>query len=269
MSAYTPSFSKLFNGTIWKILADDAKGILFIESRDGEKRKAVFTAIDLTSKKILWGDQSILDPWWSSLKVAEGGNILIMKFNDPEMPDQRGFTVVDGLTGKLKWGKEDAQVMHTESDGIIVSETADDESKYYKLDWHTGAVLREISMKELFSDFNKKAKQETLVEYPFHFEEENSFFIKIQEYIEIITKHKAVRMIEYLEKGDKVLISYYIYVEDKLTNYILVADEKGALLLHEKLRADLIGIGMDTFFVVKNQLIIVKNNNELQAYVIK
>lgn len=269
MSVYTPSFSKLFTGTIWKILADDEKGLLFIESRDGEKRKAVFTAIDIKSKTPLWIDQAILDPWWSSLKVAQGGNVLIVKFNDPEMPEQRGFAVVDGITGKLKWGREDAQVMHTETDGIIISEASDDESKYFKLDWNTGASLSEISMKELFSNFNKKGKQTALVDYPFHFEEENSFFVKIQEYIEIIAKHKAVRMIEYLEKGDKVLISYYIYEGVKLTNYMLVADEKGALLLHEVLRADLTGIGMDTFFVVKDQLIIVKNNNELQAYVIK
>ena len=122
MSVYTPSFSKLFTGTIWKILADDDKGILFIESRDGEKRKAVFTAIDIKSKKPLWLDQSILDPWWSSLKVAQGGNVLIVKFNDPEMPEQRGFAVMDGVSGNLKWGREDAQVMHTEADGIIISE---------------------------------------------------------------------------------------------------------------------------------------------------
>ena len=217
----------------------------------------------------MWIDQAILDPWWSSLKVAQGGNVLIVKFNDPEMPEKRGFFVVDGVTGKLKCGREDAQVMHTEADSIIISEAAGDESKYSKLDWNTGALLSEVSMKELFSNFNKKAKQTTLVDYPFHFEEENSFFIKIQEYIEIIAKHKAVRMIEYLEKDDKVLISYYIYEEEKLTNYMLVADEKGALLLHEVLRAGLTGIGMDTFFVVKDQLIIVKNNNELQAYVIK
>jgi len=269
MSVYTPSFSKLFTGSIWKILADNDKGLLFIESRDGEKRKAVFTAIDIKSKTPLWIDLAILDPWWSSLKVAQDGNVLIVKFNDPEMPEQRGFVVVDGVTGKPKWGREDAQVMHTEADGIIISEASEDESKYYKLDWNTGVSLSEISMKELFSNFNKKAKQTTLVDYPFHFEEENSFFVKIQEYIEIIAKQKAVRMIEYLEKGDKVLISYYIYEGEKLTNYMLVADEKGALLLHEKLREGSTGIGMDTFFVVKEQLIVVKNNNELQAYVIK
>ena len=39
MSVYTPSFSKLFTGTIWKILADNDKGLLFIESRDGENVK--------------------------------------------------------------------------------------------------------------------------------------------------------------------------------------------------------------------------------------
>jgi hypothetical protein len=269
MSVYTPSFSKLFTGTIWKIIADSSKELLFVESRDGDTRKAVFTAIDVKTKKVLWADQSILDPWWSSLKAAENGNVLIVKFNDPEMPEQRGFAVVDGATGKLKWGREDAQVMHTDVAGVVASTNVGEDSTYAKLDWNTGAMLNEVSMKELFSNFNKKAKVTSLVDYPFHFEEENSFFTKIQEYIEIIAKHKAVRMIEYLEKGDKVLISYYIYEGEKLANYMLVADEKGTLLLQEKLRGALTGIGMDTFFVLSDQLIVVKNNNELHAYVIK
>ena len=50
---------------------------------------------------------------------------------------------------------------------------------------------------------------------------------------------------------------------------MLVADEKGAILLHEKLRSALSGIGIDTFLVLKDQLIVVKNNNELQMYVVK
>jgi hypothetical protein len=270
MSVYTPSFSRLFNGRIWKIIADNDSGVLFIESRDGEKRKAIFSCIDIGKKQVLWSDQSILDPWWSSLKTAEKGNVLIVKFNDPDMPEQRGFTVIEGSTGKLKWGSEEAQVMHVESDGILISEViGEDESSYSKLNWNTGEIMRSYTMKELFATFNKKSQQPSVITYPFHFEEENSFFTKIQEYIEILTKQKAIRMIEYLEKGDKVLISYYIYIEEKLTNLMLVADEKGALLFHEELQTGLTGIGMDTFFVVKDQLIIVKNNNELQAYVIK
>ena len=269
MAVYTPSFSHVFTGTIWKLVADSEKGLLFVETRDGELRKVFFHAISIETKNVLWSGQSVLDPWWSSLKVAMNGCVLIVKFNDPEMPEQRGFAVLDGITGKIKWGKEDAQVMHTQTDGLIISEASGEDSSYARLDWNTGNVLQEISLKEMFSTFNKKAQQSELVGYPFHFEEENSFFTKIQEYIEIIAKHKAVRVIEYLEKGDKVLISYYIYEEEKLANYMIVADEKGEILVHEKLRDALTGIGIDTFFVLKDQLIVVKNNNELQAYVVK
>lgn len=271
MSVYTPSFSAGFSGVIWKIIADSEHGLLFVETRDGDKRKAYFHCVDIQSKKILWTEQSFIDPWWSSLKVAQKGNILLVSFNEPDMPEQRGFAVVDGKSGKLKWGKPDAQVMHTESDGFVISK-ADDENSYLKVDWNSGATLKEVSLKELFSNFNKKkSAEDAAVLYPFHFDEENSFFVKIHQYIEILTKHKAIRMIEYLEKGDKVLISYYIYEgeNEKIANYMLVADENGTVLVHEKLRGELSGIGMDTFFVLKDELIVVKNNNELTAYVIK
>ena len=269
MSLYTPSFSEVFSGVIWKIIADSVHGMVYVETRDGEKRKVSFHGIDLPAKKIRWTDLSVLDPWWSSLKAAEKGNVLIVGFNEPDMPEQRGFAVVDGKSGKLKWGKPDAQVMHTEPDFIIISKDQD-ENNYLKVDWNNGVVLKEVSLKELFTNFNKKkTTEEAVVLYPFHFDEENSFFIKIQQYIEILTHHKAIRMIEYLEKGDKVLISYYIYEGEKLTNFILVADENGTVLVHDKLKEGLSGIGMDTFFVMNNELVVVKNNNELCAYVIK
>lgn len=268
MAAYTASFSKLFSAHVWKIIADAEKGILYVETRDGQSRKVSFHAIDLNTHKLLWTDQSLLDPWWSSIKHAVKGRLLLVTFSDPEMPEQRGMAVVNGSTGKPIWGKEDAQVMHTESDGIIVSYKSE-EGVYSKLSWENGSVLRQISMKELFGNFNKKQVDASQVVYPFHFEEENPFFSKIQQYIGVITGHKAVRMIEYLEKGDKVLISYYIYEGEKLSNYMLVADENGSLLVHENMREALNGIGMDTFLVWKDQLIIVKNNNELQAYAVK
>ncbi|MBC7452030.1 MAG: DUF4905 domain-containing protein [Cytophagales bacterium] len=268
MPAHTASFSNLFSAPVWKIIADPEKGLIYVETRDGENRKVFFHAIDLNAKKILWTNQSILDPWWSNLKYAANGKLLLVTFSDPEMPEQRGISVVNGISGKLVWGKEDAQVMHTDSDGIIVS-YGSEESAYSKLSWENGTVLREISVKELFGNFNKKQQNESLVAYPFHFEEENPFFSKIQQYIELIAAHKAVRMIEYLEKGDKVLISYYIYNGEKLANYMLVADENGNTLIHEQMRGELNGIGMDTFFTLKDQLIIVKNNNEVQAYAVK
>jgi len=268
MPVYTASFSKQFPGTIWKIIADAEKGLLYIETRDGQSRKAFFHAIDLTAKKILWSDLSILDPWWSSLKFATTGKLLIVKFNDPEMPEQRGMAVINGLTGKILWGKEDAQVIHPDVDGIVVS-NGNEEGIYLKINWEDGNLIREMSLKDLVAKRNKNGNELAQVAYPFHFEEENSFFSKIQEYITVITGQKAVRMIEYLEKGDKVLISYYIYEEGKLSNYMLVADENGNKLLHENMRGELNGIGMDTFFVLKDQLIIIKNTNELQAYVVK
>jgi hypothetical protein len=269
MSLYTPSFSQVFSGVILKIIADGEHGMLYVETRDGEKRKVHFHGINLSSKKIHWTDLSVLDPWWCSLKAVGKGNLLFVAFNEPDMPEQRGFAVVDGKSGKLKWGKPDAQVMHTEPDFIIISKDQD-ENNYLKVDWNTGAVSKEVSLKELFTNFNrKKSAEEATVLYPFHFDEENSFFNKIQQYIEILTQHKAIRMIEYLEKGDKVLISYYIYEGEKLTNFILVADENGTVLVHDKLKEGLSGIGMDTFFVMNNELVVVKNNNELCAYVIK
>jgi hypothetical protein len=268
MPTYVPSFNKQFSGTIWKIIADPVKGLLYVETRDGLQRKVFFHAIDLFAKKILWEDVSILDLWWSSLKFAANGNVLLVKFSDPEMPEQKGMVVVNGISGKLMWGKEEAQVIDPDLDGIVISE-GNKEGIYLKVNWESGDPMRELSLKELMAGRNKKGHETLTVLYPFHFEEENSFFSKIQEYIEIITAQKAVRMIEYLEKGDKVLISYYIYEEGKLSNYMLVADENGNQLLHEKMQGELNGIGMDTFFVLKDQLIIIKNTNELQVYVVK
>ncbi len=60
-------------------------------------------------------------------------------------------------------------------------------------------------------------------------------------------------------------MSYYV-TESGLSNYLVVMDGEGEVLLHEKLAEQLKGIGMETFFVLAGCVFFVKNREDLVSY---
>jgi hypothetical protein len=70
---------------------------------------------------------------------------------------------------------------------------------------------------------------------------------------------------EYLEFDSRIFVSYYV-METGLANYLLIMDNDGEVLLHEKLAEQLKGIGMETFFVLSGCVFFVKNREDLVSY---
>ncbi len=72
--------------------------------------------------------------------------------------------------------------------------------------------------------------------------------------------------IDYAECKNLLLISYYIYVESELANYLAIFDSQGQVVLHQAMALRVEGLGLDTFFILNNQLIFVKDKTQLQGY---
>lgn len=70
---------------------------------------------------------------------------------------------------------------------------------------------------------------------------------------------------EYLEKEDYIIISYYLRSKDGFDRYLLVIEDGEKLWKMEQDRG-LKGFASGSFFVIKNQLIFVRNQNEICFY---
>jgi hypothetical protein len=65
-----------------------------------------------------------------------------------------------------------------------------------------------------------------------------------------------------------MVISCYVAGGDSLdlANFLIVFSKKGECLLKEEISSRVKGIGFDTFFVLRNNLIFIKDKNELVSY---
>jgi len=94
-------------GIIWKILPDENGDYLVIESRDGERRRTMLSALKLSNNNFLYIIDKLPKPWWIGLKAVEDTKIILQGYKESNSPEPKGFYVFDIETGKLLQTEEE------------------------------------------------------------------------------------------------------------------------------------------------------------------
>ncbi len=110
-----------------------------------------------------------------------------------------------------------------------------------------------------------EGKNTVLALHPLHYTDDNEFFPAIFKFLYRLLSIDIQKGVDYLEYKDKIIISYYLYCENKLCNYLLVVNRKREILLHE-LIAESEGLGISTFTIKPEILLYVKNKCQLHGY---
>jgi hypothetical protein len=71
---------------------------------------------------------------------------------------------------------------------------------------------------------------------------------------------------EYLEYGDRIIISYYLGDPAAFVNRLVIFNSMGEYLYQEEIGTNLKGIGINTFFIASGCLFFVKNRTELVTF---
>ncbi|MFY7827755.1 MAG: DUF4905 domain-containing protein [Flectobacillus sp.] len=100
---------------------------------------------------------------------------------------------------------------------------------------------------------------------PVHYTEQNEYFPAIYRFVYRLLNVDIQKAVDYLEYKDKIIISYYLYHENKLWNYLLVVNNRKEILLNELL-TETEGLGLVTFTVKPEILLYVKNKCQLHGY---
>jgi hypothetical protein len=253
-----------FESLVWKISADARHEILLLELRDHDHRSVDFAAIDLKSCKILWNGVSLEETWWLGLDQCYNGSAYLHTYKDPQNPEHQGIIALDTRTGKLVWKDTGKTFYHISEDHLIVTEGEEDSRKYLQLDPADGRLIGEINLKEVFKIASAKKDPDSLkIRNPFHFSSEHPYFSKIAGFVGEITGEQPVIGADYMENGEQVIISFYLYSTEGLSNYLILVDEEGKVIFRECLGSHIKGIGFDTFFVFGRTLIFIKEKKEL------
>lgn len=251
------AFSHHFHGVIWNTLADGKNERLFLEVRDPQQKTVSFSALNLRNNQWLWKEVRLEEPWWISLRAAEGDILFFTLYTDVQNPDKKSLIAYDVIGEKVTWWRNGFSVASVNGLGVRGVDSKFP-GKEIVLDLFTGKELPDV-------DFDLADSQNFPVIRPFQYEEGTAHFDTVKDFLNTRLEILPVATIEYLEFEELIIMSVFIN-EQGLANYLYGLNAGGEVLITEKLGENLKGVALDTFFVFSGHLIFVKNKNELTSY---
>jgi hypothetical protein len=250
------------------MLSDPAGSKLLLEIRDSEKHEVSFTAIDLNEKRLMWDGLSFEESWWIGMSALQDDVLLLHQYEDSQNPENSQLFAVDVNSCEVLWAVTDFTFLNIVK-GKVIGFTRKEEERYYStIELKSGeiAAAGSLTAQLLEQNAQQEAQQMTAGRFPLHYPEDNEYFATFRTFLEKQLGVQVVKACDYLEYGGLILISYYLYKDKSLTNYMVVFDQQGRALLHEKLDSQLPAVGMDTFFVINDQLIFICDKKEIKSY---
>ena len=139
----------------------------------------------------------------------------------------------------------------------------DEEAEIFTIDIRTGNEILETE-----KDFSIKSMSSG-IKLPFHYTGDSDHFATVGRFLKEFAEVGLVGACDYLEYEGLIFISAHEKLEQNLTNRFYVFNANGELVLTEVLAQHSKGLASDTFYIVNEQLIFVKEKREVKCYLIK
>lgn len=253
-------------GNIWKILTDVSEPLLLVQVRDGGSYQTSFTAIDLARQQVLWENFTVEENWWLGMSVLHQGTLLLYTYPEAQKPQPQGIIALDIATKNVIWQTPDLNFYSLTDHHLVATELRLNPTQYVTLNIRTGKVLERF--REFKHKFTLKSENNSTI-FPFHYHNETAYFQTVAIFLKKKFNLQIVQAVDYLEYDNFIIISYFYKTNDDLSNNLLIMNQSGEILFHQNLEKQLTGIGLDTFFVFKNQLLFVKHKTLLESLQLK
>ena len=133
---YTPG------ATIWRV-HPAVRGRILGEERDLERKQVSFFALDMATGAVLWHRPGVGDPWWVGMNRVVGDLLFLHGFATPDLPVERGVTVIAAATGEHLWSRSEWSIESVDEGSLTVREDRREGSVLLPVDPRTGSVLGE------------------------------------------------------------------------------------------------------------------------------
>lgn len=183
--------------------------------------------------------------------------LLLTVYTDTANPDKKSVIAYDVVEQRLTWWRNNFSIT-TVTEGQVVGVDSKFPEKESVLDLVTGELVSHV-------DFHLEDSQNFPVIRPFQYKEGTAHFDTVKHFLGARWGIVPVALVEYLEFEALIIMSFFVK-EQGLANYLYVLRSNGELLAEEKLGERLPGVGFDTFYIFSDQLIFVRNKNELTSF---
>ena len=251
------SFFFTFNTNILSVQIGSDKDMLALEFHQEKDEKQVFRFIDLHDSKMEPLELTLAEKGLLQLVYLYKDWAIFYRYSNLQNPTADEILCLNILQKRIAWRA--SEVKFNSGCQSIIEVQREGALAYFDL----------INQKDVNkSEFRMISDSTIAQEIPNRYLERGQHFKTVGEFLKKIVDVEAVKVCDYLESNNSIIISYYIYDGDRLTNYLLVCDSDGKeILLHECIFGGREKVSNERFFVVGDQLIFIKNENEIRGYV--
>jgi len=224
--------------------------------------EATFSLFNLETQKFEWKALGFDENWWVTVYAFVDDVIVFQIFNDSQNIDERSVFGFDIHSQQAIWSVDDINVRGLRGYALSLKAN-DDEASFFSVDIRTGSEI--TGEMAVFSDKNMISG----LILPFHYTGDSDYFNTVGRFLKEFSTINLIGACDYLEYKGLIFISAHEKLEQNLTNRLYVFNSAGELVLEEVLAANSKGLASDTFYIVNEQLIFVKEKREVKCYIIK
>ncbi len=242
-----------FLDPIWRLVPSSFPSYpaWLVETRSSQEKKVSYSFFSQGNTPFLL--HTGLD-WWSGIEALWGQWALFHGFLQQDLPIHQGVMVFDTTKNKVAWQDELLSFASVEGDTLWAILSTGNATKI-ALHLHTGKEQADVP------DFQAMPQPEIHTVF-----QEDPYFAEISDFVFQHTGHRPIRMLEYRETSQHILISYFHPRGKLLDNFLLATMHGGTKVLHESLHLGQKGIGKGTFHEAENFLCFVKDQRRLLVY---
>jgi hypothetical protein len=252
-------FSETLPGDIWQTSLSNNK--LLIGCREEGGMNTTFSLYDLEKNAFQWKAISFEESWWISIYSFVESTIIFQVFNDSQNIESRTLFGFDIVKLEAIWSIEEVIAIGLSGD-ILKLKMNNEEESVFLIDINSGEQVESDDTEKL-----SESRSASMV-LPFHYAEESPYFQTVKHFLKEFASLDLVGACDYLEHNNLIIISAHQKVEQNLSNALYVFNSSGNLLMTEILAAHSKGLASDTFYIVNEELIFVKEKREIKGYLI-
>lgn len=252
----TLKFQHKLPGDVWKTCLSTTDGSIGIEVRNHQSKKVYFFKIDSRGELHSFANQMAFS-WWITIAGLSEKHLILEKMNDPLNTEDRNLYVYQWQNGQLLWSKDG--LIYQQHDEIRLEAISKTDDSVEKVKFNLASGKQEIEEQSI-------VRRNKIFIEPAQFQEGTDDFDKIAEFILIELNVKARLVVDYVEAGGKMLLSYYVADKKGFSNFIGVWNEKGDCILLELMEKELKLPAQSSFFVLEKDVIFVQEKVKVKAY---
>ena len=258
-------FSEGFDAPIWEMHLN--KKYLLISTRNQKILEVTFHLFDIESKEFLWRDLVFEEPWWIGVTHFYDDTIVFHTYQNSQDLESKSIFGFNWIEKEVVWVHEGCNPIRVIKSDVFCEKTGGDIKEIFRADIKKGT---KVILKELpaFDQKKKNVMVSKPTQNPLHYVEGTTAFESVAKYLKLKQNIDIVGACDYLEHNDRIVISYFEEKKEGKENTMLVLDKELNMIDFFILSSGLSGLASDTFFIVNEALIFVRNRSQFMGLLI-